>query len=284
MEDPDLKPLEATVAKLTARSPDKLVALDSDRANDRFETELQRQIARLDPEYDSDALPYLDDAVYSSESDDIDDIIVLNAYPRNAGMASGIYQALKARRLPSGATVYFETGEWEGERIRGLAAREMDDEAAEKFGEVIALPTHFHAGGYLLEIDRHLSQCTPGSWMLEALVDREAEWIEQEMLDEGEERRGALQRAIEESWEEGDVDAETLEHEEETLDATPGWFLLLTDAQLDEIAAYELPGSGRGLRLRNKFEPWHKPTRDIFLDPDDPANRQHIVAAYLLAR
>ena len=181
---------------------------------------------------------------------DGDEVVVTDAYPRNAGMASGIYQALKALHLPSGAAVYYASGEWESNRIRAVSARDMDDEAAAAFGEIIALPTYFHAGDDLLELDRHLAVCTPGSWLFDELLDHEAEWMEQEKLDEGEERRAELQRAIDESREEGDADADQLDRAEEALDAAPPWFLLLADSELEQIARYTLPEPSHTPRLQ----------------------------------
>src|SRR5262249_12984218 len=145
----------------------------------------------------------------------------------------------------------------------------------------IALPTYFHTGGVLLEIDRHLSTCA-GGWMFDALLDDEAEWMSQEQLDEGQERFAELQQAIDESRDEGDTDADELDRAEEALRAVPSWFLTLTDGQLEAIAYYPLHESGIG--LRRKFRRWTKPTPEMFLRPSDPANLQHIVAAYLLAR
>ena len=156
--------------------------------------------------------------------------MVTDAYPRNAGMASGIYQALKALHLPSGATLYYTSGEWETNGIRAVSAREMDGEVAAAFGDVIALPTYFHAGGDLLEIDRHLSVSLPGTWIFDELVGHEAEWMEQEKLDAGEQRRAELQTAIDESREEGDADTDQLDHAQQALDAAPPWFLLLVDS------------------------------------------------------
>jgi hypothetical protein len=274
--------LETAIATLTAGAPHELFETDTAGARKRLERELGRQLARLDDDASEDDVDaYLDETVFESDGEDI---VVTDVYPRDAGMASGFTQALKALRLPSGAAVYYEAGEWEASRIRGVAAGNMDDEAAAAFGEVIALPTYFHAGGYLLEIDRHLSACTPDSWILEALVDHEAEWIDQEQLDEGEDRRAQLQEAIDESAEEGDINTEKLVHIQESLDATPPWFLLVTDAQLEEIAAYELPDPDHRPRLSHSFHPWVKPTTEMFLEPSNPANLQHIVAAYLKAR
>ena len=215
---------------------------------------------------------------------DGNEIVVTDAYPRNAGMALGFSQALKALRLPSGATVYYASGEWESSRVRAVSGRAMDDEAAAAFGEVIALPTYFYAGDALLEIDRHLSVCTPGSWLFEALLDYEAEWMEQEKLDDGEERRAELQRAIDESEEEGDADDEQLEQAQQRLDATPPWFLLIDDSELEQVARYTLPDPRQTPRLSHRYLPWTKPTPEMFLDPDKATNRQHIVAAYLLGR
>src|SRR5262245_62881083 len=100
---PDTRALEATVAKLTARAPHKLFDADSDRAQERFNAELARQLARLgDDEYGDDVRSYLDEVVFYAE--DADDVVVTDSYIRNAGMASGYYVALKALRLPSGAT------------------------------------------------------------------------------------------------------------------------------------------------------------------------------------
>src|SRR5262249_1915493 len=158
---------------------------------------------------------YLDDVL---NGDDGDEIVVTDAYPRDAGMASGIYQALKAFRLASGATVYYEVGEWDPEGILALAHTGMDDAAAAAFGRVIALPTYCHAGGALLEIDRHLSACAGGGCILEALLDHEADWMSHEQLDQGQERRAELQRAIDESRDEADVDRNQLDQAEAALE------------------------------------------------------------------
>src|SRR5262249_55450253 len=243
MDTSELAPLEAAIAKLTARAPDKLYVIDA-RRRERLEAELERQLAPLEDEDAwGDADIYLHEHVL--DQDGGDDIVVTDAYPRNAGIASGIYQALKALRLPSGATIYYETGEWDPQGIRAASAHAMDDEAAARFGDVIALPTYFHAGDDLLEIDEHLSACTPGSWMFDELVDSEADWIPQERLDEGEARRAELQRAIDESLEEGDSDPEQIQRAQEALEAAPPWFLRLTDEELEQIAHYPLPDPGR---------------------------------------
>jgi hypothetical protein len=123
-----------------------------------------------------------------------------------------------------------------------------------------------------------------GSWLFDELLDHDAEWMEQETLDEGEERRAELQTAIDESREEGDTDDDQLDHAQQALDATPPWFLLLTDSDLEHIAHYTLPKPNHTPRLTHKYLPWTKPTPEMFLRPDDTTNRQHIVAAYLLAR
>jgi len=282
MDSSELAPLEITVAKLTSRSPDKLYVTDTPRRQERLETELERQLAIVgDDDYDDTADYYLEEHVFEA---DADELVVTNAYPRNAGMASGIYQALKALRLSSGATVYYASGEWERSRVRAVSASNMDDHAAAVFGEVIALPTYFYVGDALLEIDRHLSVCIPGSWLFDQLLEHDAEWMEQEKLDEGEERRAELQRAIDESAEEGDADNDQLEQVQRTLDATPPWFLLLDDSDLEEVARYTLPDPSDTRRLSHGYLPWKKPTPEMFLDPGDATNRQHIVAAYLLAR
>jgi hypothetical protein len=283
MAPTELAALEATVAKLTARSPSKLYRVDGEQARERLEAELEGELARLDdPELsESDTDTYLHE--YVLDSDDGDDIVVTDAYPRNAGMASGIYQALKALRLPSGGAVYYQAGEWERE-LKAVAGVAMDDQAAATFGEVIALPTYFYAGGILLEIDEHLTACTPGGWMFDELVDHEADWIPQEQLDEGEERRAELQRAINESEQEADTGPDQLSRAQETLDATPPWFFRLTDNQLEGIAAYPHPEPGQTPRLRHTFHDWTKPTAEMFLRPRERVNLQHIVAAYLLAR
>src|SRR5580765_5519489 len=160
----------------------------------------------------------------------------------------------------------------------------MVAEPAAAFADVIALPSHFHTGDDLLQPDRHLSVCTPGSWFYDALLDHEAEWMEQEMLDEGEERRAELQQAIDESREEGDADTEQLDRAQQALDAPPPWFLLLADSELEQVARYTVPEPNHTPRLRHKYFPWTKPTPEMFLRPGDRTNRQHIVAAYLLAR
>lgn len=276
----EMPALEATIAKLTARAPDKLYVLDRKR-NERFEAELARRLALLEGDDADDVDSYLDEVL---NGDDGEEIVATDAYPRNAGMASGIYQALKALRLSSRATVYFEVGECNPEGILALARSAMDDEAGSAFGRVIALPTYFHAGDDLLEIDRHLSVCTSGSWFYDELLDHEAEWMEQEKLDEGEERRAELQRAIDESREEGDADADQLDHAQETLDATPPWFLLLTETELEQVAHYTLPEPSHTPRLRHRYRPWTRPTHEMFLRPGEATNRQHIIAAYLLAR
>ena len=272
--------LEAAIVKLTARSPDELFVTNSDRARERFDKELAHQIAEV-ADADEDPGELLQNYVF--ENDDADPIVETDVYPRNAGMASGFYQALKAIRLPSGARIYFESGEWESDEIRGIAAGDLDAEAAARFGEIRGLPTYFRVGDQLLEIDQHLSAVSGGGWIHEALFDHEAEWIEQDDLDRAEERRAELQRAIDEAAEEDDAPEEQLDHAQATLDGTPPWFLLLEDSQLDAIAAYALPERDRS-PLENRFHPWMKPTREMFLDPDDPANLQHIVAAYLVAR
>src|SRR5262249_48905364 len=156
-------PLEAAVAKLTSRAPDKLCMTGTARARERLEAELERQLARLEGDDDGgDADWYLDEYVF--EGDDGHEIVVTDAYPRNAGRASGTRRPLRALRLPPGSPASFRGGEGGSSRIVAVAARDMDDEAAAAFGEIIALPTYFNAGGGLLEIDRHLSVCRPGSW------------------------------------------------------------------------------------------------------------------------
>src|SRR5262249_36239978 len=142
-----------------------------------------RQLEKLEEGDADDVDWYLEEHVFWS---DADEIVVLDAYPRNAGMASGIHQELKALRLATGATIYHSEGEWEGNRIRGFAAGNMDDEAAAAFGEVIALPTYFYAGDDFLELDRHLSAAARGGWIFEALIEHDAEWITQKQLDRGE--------------------------------------------------------------------------------------------------
>ena len=225
-ENPDWETaaLEATIAKLTARSPDKLFVTDSDRALERFEKELVRQIAKhTDADEDPDEL--LDNVVF--DNDDADPIVETDVYPRNAGIASGFYQALKAIRLPSGARIYFESGEWESHKIRAIAGRDLDAEAAARLGEIRGLPTYYRVGDHLLEIDEHLSAVSAGGWILEELFDHEAGWIQQDDLDRAEERRAELQRAIDEAAEEDDAPEEQLDHAQAVLDATPPWFLLL---------------------------------------------------------
>src|SRR5262249_30792914 len=119
MVSSELGPLEGTIAKLTARTPDKLYVTDTPRRQERLEDELERQLARIDSDYEDDAAWYLQEHVFEADGDEI---VVTDAYPRNAGMASGFRQALKALRLPSGATVYYDSGEWEPERIRAVSA------------------------------------------------------------------------------------------------------------------------------------------------------------------
>lgn len=284
MDASELEPLDAAIRTLTARAPHRLFIIESPHARKRLEAELGRQLTRLASDHEDDVddvESYVTDVVLEAEGDVL---VEVNAYPRDGGMASGYYRALQALRLPSGATVYYETSDVVENRIRALAASDMDVKAAAELGEVDALPTLFHVGGDLLEIDRHISAAAPGGWIFDALTDNEAEWVDQGQLDEGEERRAELQQAIDDSWEEGDLDPEQLRHEQETLDRTPGWFLLLSDPELNEIAAYQVPSRGHTPRLANRFGPWRKPTRELFLQPGDPGNLQHIVAAYLLAR
>jgi hypothetical protein len=157
----------------------------------------------------------------------------------------------------------------------------MDLEAAAKLGEIIAFPTYFHVGDELFEIDQHMSV---RGWNFEELLDHEASWIQQDELDEGETRRSQLLDAIEETREEGDADPAELEEAERALMAAPPWFLQLSERDLKKVGGYKLPAPGRTPELRHKFHPWRKPTAEMFLAPKDPANWQHIVAAYLLAR
>ena len=205
-------------------------------------------------------------------------IVDTNAYPRNAGMASGFYQALKAIRLPSGATVYFESGEWESKMSSPSRPSDLDAEAAAASARSARYrPTSAPATTCSKSTDTSRSERR--GWILEELFDHEAEWIQQDDLDDGKQRRAELQRAIDEAAEEDESDAEQLDHAQEALEQPHPGSCSSKDSQLDAIAALPTPRARPQPRLATGSTPGRgrpqrcSSTRRL---PRTPAHRRRI--------
>jgi hypothetical protein len=213
---------DAAVSTLTAGRTDELLDLDAKTLR-RLEKELLRQAAIHDdgeaweePEHLvewclGDWLPNL--------GDDPSLEVLVHTYIYPEGARFDYHQSFSAYRLPSGATIYFEWGD-EHTGILGFSAGNMDEEAVRRYPQVVIATTEFHVGDVLDEIDAHLS-----SFTREAVFDQEPPWMSQQELAEAAERRANLQHAIDETREEGDADADQLDDEQASLDATPPWFL-----------------------------------------------------------
>ena len=151
MDSPGLAPLEATVAKLTARAPDKLYVTDTasspaatrSRARTATRHTRERRLRKTTLTPTSTSTCSSQKTVTRSWSPT--PILGTPAWPPAS--------TRRSRRSTSRPARPSTTRAGNGSRtvIRAVSARAMDDEAAAAFGEVIALPTYFYAGGDLLE-------------------------------------------------------------------------------------------------------------------------------------
>ena len=157
--------------------------------------------------------------------------------------------------------VDFQRSEYEGDCICAVSAVDMDAKAAAVLGEVIALPTQFHAGGTLLEIDRHITVCTPNSWITEALLNGDADWIPQEVIDGAARRRDELEQALGEAEEERDAGEDALERAHTLVYGTPSAAsATVSDSDLKDIPHDEQPNGDHSPPLQNTFHPLPQPT------------------------
>ena len=272
-DDANLAAIESAVMKVTADAPDQLLDLSDPAASQEFDEACE--------EFEADAW----ELVYD---DDLSEAIVeTDSYPRDAGMANGYTLSLRELTLASGVTIYFEGGEYGEDGIVAVARKPFSVEAAARFGKIPALPTYFHVGDDLLEIDQHLANCSPGDWLGDQILgadDGIGEWVQYPALHEAEQRLATKQEALDEALEADDIDEAEHDARYEILVTPPIWFHLLDDHELTAIADYPLPEPGRTPPLQHTIHPWTKPTAEMFSNPDDPANLQHIIAAYLLVR
>jgi hypothetical protein len=191
---------------------------------------------------------------------------------------------LAATTLPSGRRLYLEWGDTV--RLQGVAVATTDGDdlrflKLNGLGQV-DLPFHV-AGDVLFEVDVLWTQADHRGFVYEALLERDADWMSESLIDDGDERRGAIAEALGEALDAGDIDEERYEREREILDQVPQWFLALDEEQLDEVAALPTGEPDRDPPLAHTFAPWQRPTYAIFADPDKAAV-QHIVAAWIVGK
>lgn len=269
IDDANLAAIESAVMQVTADAPDQLLSAASIDFDGVCE------------ELEADPWELLEDEQLSNA------IVETDAYPRDAGMASGYTISIRELTLPSGATIYYEGGEYGQAGIVAVARRPLSIEAADQYGEIPALPTYFHVGDDLLEIDKHLERCGSGDYIRDQILgadDGIGPWVQYPALHEAEERLASKQEALDEALEAEDIDEAEHAARHDILVTPPIWFHLLDDDELAAIADYPLPEPERTPRLSHTIHPWTTPTAEMFSNPDDPANIQHIVAAYLLVR
>jgi hypothetical protein len=245
-------------------------------------------VADVDPrqvDEDDDAWELFDNWPYLEKSTlAIDDVVVCSKEPRG-GMLTYSY-TLAGVTLPSGRRLYLEYGDVELNAV-GLARSGAPDTADEHFIKLhgtgpVDIPYSIFPGGMLFAIDILWSKAAPRSFILDALTEWEADWMEQSLLDEAAEEINTLEQVLEETAAEHEIDDEQLEQQLERLQAAPPWFLTLTDQQLDRVATLPLPEPDHDPPLDHQFTPWRRPTADMFNDLDDPANIQHIAAAWII--
>jgi hypothetical protein len=189
---------------------------------------------------------------------------------------------LAAVTLPSGRRLYLEWGDMNENAAVGLAQAGAPATADLHFIKLhgtkdVDLPFET-VGDLLFQIDILWSMAEPArSHIREALADSIASWMPQDMIDDQEERRDALEEALGE----GDISEEDYEREMERLGSVPPWFHTLSDEQLDQVAELPLPEPDHDPPLDHEFATWQRPTPDMFTNLDDPVNLQHVAAAWI---
>lgn len=187
--------------------------------------------------------------------------------------------------LPSGRGLFLDWGDYVGLRGVGVAPRDASPNAHLRFlqlfdGAAVDVPFRT-AGGLLFEIDIMWTKASTTDYILSALVDPEAVWMSDDLIEEGEERRGRLLDALDTELERGslsenDYDSQT------SFGVAPAWFMTLDEPQLESIAELPVHSSDDDPPLVHSFAEWKRPTPSMFEAPNDPLNLQHIAAAWVI--
>jgi hypothetical protein len=244
------------------------------------------KVTSYDLDDDADVLYefFFDDWTVLENTLEVDELVSCYKEPRG-GMFTYNY-TLAAVTLPSGRRLYLEWGDTMENAAVGLARAGAPATADMHFIKLhgtdnVDLP--FEAvGDELFQIDVLWGMAEPaGSFIRDALEDWGASWMPQEMLDDDEERRNALEQALDEALAEEEINEEDYGREIERLGLAPPWFHTLTDEKLDWVAALPLPAPDRDPPVDHQFATWQRPTADMFTNLDDPVNLQHVAAAWI---
>jgi hypothetical protein len=182
--------------------------------------------------------------------------------------------------LPSDRRLYIQLSDY-GDELLGLARGPSADERflGAHGGEGVDIPVDVNVEE-LYAIDYIWTLAAPGSYVHEALTDGDADWMSTRLMDKGGERRSELTTALEEALDAREITHEDFEREEERLNTVTSWFLTVSGEDLDAIAALPMPAPDCDPPLGHAFTPWQRPTAEIFADPTNPVNLQHIVASF----
>jgi hypothetical protein len=277
--EPLLAALEAVAGRLAAKGRQRAdgvrvgeVEIDARAGTDDDDTEVEDALSEW-PE------PIRDGSLVAEI------LIACEKEPRG-GMFTYNYH-LACVPLPSGRRLYLRWGDMD--ELRGVAVAEagrdsdvLDLRVVQLLSPKANLELPFATSGdVLFQIDV-LWKLARDGYPFEALVDSEADWMSQDLFNEGSNRHKELEEALEQALEKSEISETEFDRQFDALYAAPLWFLTLDDATLDLVAALPLPAADRVPPLQCKFAPWQRPTAAMFIKPKSRVNLQHIAASWVL--